>query len=201
MALDVVGDRWSMLVVRELALGPLRFGEIASGLPGVGSRQLTERLKYLAEEGVVEPVQVASAANATGYALTTRGQALAPALSALASWGLQRLLAAPRGAASSTSVALMLWGRAASHGGGLRLMAEVTVDDVAFCYAFTDAGVQAWRRRQGDAPTVHLHVEQSDALALLLGRLELQQALRSQRLALRGEGAERLAEILFSTIG
>ncbi len=197
MALDVIGDRWSLLIVRELALGPLRFTDIAAGLPGIGTRQLTERLRSLTEEGVIESVRLVAPADAPGYALTETGRGLAPSLAALAAWGLRRWRTATRGASSPTSVALMLWSRAARSGSALRLQAEVTVGQVAFNYAFTDDGVKGWRGRGGDQPTVRLHVDLDDALALLSGRLALEQALRSRRLGLQGQDADVLARVMF----
>ena len=50
-ALDVIGDRWAALVVRDLLLGPLRFGDLADGLPGIGTNTLTARLKHLESRG------------------------------------------------------------------------------------------------------------------------------------------------------
>ena len=50
-ALDVIGDRWTPLVVRDLLLGPLRFGDLAEGLPGIGTNTLTARLKHLEVDG------------------------------------------------------------------------------------------------------------------------------------------------------
>lgn len=52
-ALDLIGDRWALLVVRELMLGPRRFTELAAGLPGIGSDILTARLRGLADAGVL----------------------------------------------------------------------------------------------------------------------------------------------------
>ena len=53
-ALDVIGDRWALLVLRDLLLGPLRFGDLAEGLPGIGTNTLTARLKHLELAGVVQ---------------------------------------------------------------------------------------------------------------------------------------------------
>jgi DNA-binding HxlR family transcriptional regulator len=68
MVLDVIGDRWSLLIVRELMLGPMRFTDIAAGLPGVGTRQLTERLRWFSDEGVIESVRLSTPGDAPGYA-------------------------------------------------------------------------------------------------------------------------------------
>jgi DNA-binding HxlR family transcriptional regulator len=50
----VIGDRWALLIVRDLLLGPLRFGDLADGLPGIGTNTLTARLKHLEAAEVVE---------------------------------------------------------------------------------------------------------------------------------------------------
>lgn len=90
-ALDVVGDRWALLVVRDLLSGPRRFGELQAGLPRIPSNVLTNRLKDLESAGVVERVLVPSPGRGTAYALTEDGRALEPALVALGRWGAPRL--------------------------------------------------------------------------------------------------------------
>jgi DNA-binding HxlR family transcriptional regulator len=79
-ALDVVGDRWALLVVRELLEGPRRFGELLEGLPGVASNLLVQRLRELESNGVVERRE------GGGYALTPWGQGLHEAIYALGRW-------------------------------------------------------------------------------------------------------------------
>lgn len=86
--LDVVGDRWAMLVVRDLRLGPKRFSDLAAGLPGIAPTVLTQRLRDLAAHGVVERRELAPPAAAAVYALTPRGRELEPVFQALATWGM-----------------------------------------------------------------------------------------------------------------
>lgn len=81
-ALNVVGDRWALLVVRELMLAPKRFQMIRAGLPGITAAVLTQRLGQLAQAGVVEQ----DAALGT-YGLTDSGRALLPVLQAMCRWG------------------------------------------------------------------------------------------------------------------
>lgn len=83
-ALDAVGDRWTLLIVRELAIAPRRYGELLDGLPGIATNLLADRLRHLEEHGVVT-----RSGNGRGstYALTERGQALEPVLLDLARWG------------------------------------------------------------------------------------------------------------------
>ncbi|MBK6575006.1 MAG: helix-turn-helix transcriptional regulator [Sandaracinaceae bacterium] len=85
-ALDVLGERWTLLVVRELLLGPRRFRELLTSLEGIGPNLLTTRLRTLEARGVVERTRPARAPHDL-YRLTARGRALEPALLALASWG------------------------------------------------------------------------------------------------------------------
>lgn len=79
-ALDVIGDRWSPLVVRELLVGPRRYGELRKGLPGIATNLLAERLRHLEGEGVVERDDDGR------YRLTAWGEGLREPLYALARW-------------------------------------------------------------------------------------------------------------------
>ena len=82
-ALDVVGDRWSLLIVRELAARPCRFRDLSNGLPGIAPNLLADRLRLLTAEGVIAHDD----ATAT-YQLTDRGRDLGDALKALVRWGI-----------------------------------------------------------------------------------------------------------------
>jgi DNA-binding HxlR family transcriptional regulator len=86
-ALDVVGDRWAILVVRELSLGPRRYSDLAAGLPGIGTNVLATRLAELQGAGVVAKRTLPPPTPATVYELTESGWALRPALDALRAWG------------------------------------------------------------------------------------------------------------------
>lgn len=86
-ALDVIGDRWAMLVVRELMLGPRRYTDLAGGLPGIGTNILADRLTDLQRAGVITRLAVPPPTPAVVYQLTEAGQALWPAIRALIAWG------------------------------------------------------------------------------------------------------------------
>jgi DNA-binding HxlR family transcriptional regulator len=90
-ALDVVGDRWTLLVVRDLVLGPLRFGDLADGLPGIGTNTLAARLKHLEASGVVHRRLLPFPDRGTVYELTVYGRELEPILMALGRWGTQSM--------------------------------------------------------------------------------------------------------------
>jgi len=85
-ASDVIGERWSMLLVRDLLVGPRRFNELGRSLKGIGTNLLAARLKELEAAGIIERRQNDGGAHL--YALTEPGQALEPALLALVRWGL-----------------------------------------------------------------------------------------------------------------
>jgi DNA-binding HxlR family transcriptional regulator len=86
-ALDVVGDRWALLVVRELLLGPKRFTDLRAGLPHVTPDVLSQRLRELESAGVVRRAQLPPPAPAQVYELTDRGRALEPVILELGRWG------------------------------------------------------------------------------------------------------------------
>jgi DNA-binding HxlR family transcriptional regulator len=86
-ALDVVGERWALLVVRELLLGPKRFTDLREGLPNVGPDVLAQRLRDLEEAGLLRRRKLAPPAASHVYELTGRGQELEPVVLALGRWG------------------------------------------------------------------------------------------------------------------
>ena len=86
-ALDLIGDRWALLVVRELMLGPKRFGALRAGLPGVATNILTRRLEDLERAGIVRRRSLPAPASAPAYELAATGLALAPVLRELCRWG------------------------------------------------------------------------------------------------------------------
>ena len=90
-ALDLVGDRWALLVVRELVHGPKRYTDLAEHLAGIGTNVLAARLRGLEAAGVVRKRTLPPPAASRVYELTEYGQALRPALRELALWGAQSL--------------------------------------------------------------------------------------------------------------
>src|SRR5258705_9804469 len=88
-ALDVVGERWNLLLVRELTLGPRRYRDLAAGLPGIPSNVLATRLKDLQAAGVITRHTLPAPTDVTVYELTGAGRALQPALTELLHWGLR----------------------------------------------------------------------------------------------------------------
>ncbi|WP_236791132.1 winged helix-turn-helix transcriptional regulator [Amycolatopsis sp. GM8] len=104
-ALDVVGERWALLVVRELLFGPQRFSVLRKALAGVSSNLLTDRLRELEARGVLRR------RSAGDYELTEWGRRLEPIMLALGEWGL-RVPLPPEPAITATSVLIFLRGMA-----------------------------------------------------------------------------------------
>lgn len=89
-ALDVVGERWALLVIRELVFGPKRFADLHRGLPGLSQNVLTQRLRELEQSGVLVRRRALPPVSGLVYELTEHGQALEPVLLALGRWGSPR---------------------------------------------------------------------------------------------------------------
>lgn len=93
-ALDIIGERWTLLIIRELLLGPRRFKDLHGGLPGIGTNLLTDRLKKLMDYEVIHQRELPPPAASTVYELTGFGEELKPILESLGSWG-GRFLGSP----------------------------------------------------------------------------------------------------------
>ncbi len=92
-ALDLIGERWTMLIVRDLMIGPMRYSDLLASLPGITTNLLAKRLKTLQEREILEKktgtqTQGAAGSRSSLYALTDKGRALEPVLKALGEWGL-----------------------------------------------------------------------------------------------------------------
>lgn len=94
--LDVVGDRWNLLIVRQLLIGPARYRELLDGLPGVATNLLADRLRDLETAGVIER-RVAEKGNAVVYALTSWGAELREPIEGLIRWSTPLMVRGPEG--------------------------------------------------------------------------------------------------------
>lgn len=149
-ALDVVGERWALLVVRELLLGPKRFTDLRRGLPKVSAEVLAQRLRDLEQAGVVhrEPLPVLGAVRV--YTLTPRGAALEPVVLALGRWGSEVPL--PAGATSMSEDSYLL---------ALKTLFRASPDDVRSWRLGLDLAGQQF---QLEVDRVGLHVKRGHAI-------------------------------------
>jgi DNA-binding HxlR family transcriptional regulator/putative sterol carrier protein len=194
-ALDVVGERWTLLLVRELSTGPKRFKDLLGGLPGIGTNLLTNRLKTLEGEGIVRRATLPPPAGSNVYELTELGRSLEPVIVALSRWGA-RLLDAPR----EDDEMRAGWAAVAMRS-ALRRVAtnnppgiyEFRIDGEAF-YLRVGDGEEEERveARQGQAPDPDLVVtgDVETFLAVVSGRLSLEEAVESRALRVEGEREE-----------
>ena len=90
-ALDLVGERWALLIIRELVLGPKRFTDLHDGLPGIATNVLSHRLRQLERDGVLARRRLPPPAGSTVYELTEYGQELVPIMLALGRWGARTM--------------------------------------------------------------------------------------------------------------
>jgi DNA-binding HxlR family transcriptional regulator len=153
-ALDVVGERWALLVVRELLLGPKRFGALSSGLPGMSQNVLSQRLRELQDAGIVRRRTFGPPASSHGYELTERGRELEPVLLALARWGSRVAV----GSAAELSVdALMLALQTTfdpRSAGSLRARLELRIGDDCFCAEIGSGRFAVSRGNAGQADAI-----------------------------------------------
>jgi DNA-binding HxlR family transcriptional regulator len=193
-ALDVVGERWTPLVVRELLTGPKRFTDLADGLPGIGTNILTNRLAALQEHGVIEKHTLPRPAPVVVYELTEAGQALAPLLRELRTWGER--YGAPPQAGDAVRPAWILQS-AASRSPRLRngQACELRIDGDVFVLAGGPDGVEL----SGAAPRRPDAVATFDErllLRLASGRVKPAEAIRDMEI----DGDRRVASTVASMI-
>ena len=177
-ALEVVGDRWTLLLVRELLTGPKRHTDLRAGLPGIATNVLGDRLQLLQQAGLIRRATLAPPAASTVYELTDRGHQLKPVLLALAGWGLP-LLGSPRTQDTYRLSWLVLaleqrFDPQAAR--GVDLTWELRVGDEVLHVKVRDGAVQTLQG-PAPAPEVVLEADRDVFLAWGTGQLDDEQAL------------------------
>lgn len=152
-ALDVVGERWTLLIVRNLLLGPVRYSDLLRGLPGITTNLLAKRLREMEESGLIARTGLAAGEPGHAYRLTGLGLALEPAVQALAKWGWH-WMTGPR-PEDHRDLEWLLVSTRRRYSGHLHLSAEFLVDGAP--YHFVLDGDQADIAR-GPLPGADLRV-------------------------------------------
>lgn len=203
-ALDVVGERWTLLLVRELLLGPKRFKDLCGGLPGIGTNLLAARLKTLEEHGVVRRATLPPPAGSGVYELTGLGRSLEPVIVALSRWG-SMLMEDPRDGddVRPAWAAMALRSSLEPPAGGDRGIYELRIDGEAFHLRVAGGAVEA-RQGPADEPDVVVVGGTGAFLELAAGRLECEEALASAAIQIEGqpedEARTRCLEVLGSAV-
>lgn len=192
-ALDLIGERWSLLIVRELLAGPRRYKDLLDNLQGIGTNLLADRLRMLVAEGIVAQAELPPPASTPGYLLTERGRELEAAVVALARWGLP-LLGRPPGDDAYSGSWLLVAMKAVFD-------AEAAGDlDETYAYRIDGVEVHAWVHDGtvetglglGRDPAFVLTTDARTLRDIVAGDLRMSVALKTGRAELTG-AADALA--------
>jgi DNA-binding HxlR family transcriptional regulator len=186
-ALDVVGERWTLLIVRELMLGPRRFKDLLHGLPGIGRNLLSGRLKHLEAEGIARQRQLPAPSGSRVYELTADGKALGPALAELGRWGVERL-----GERSPQQVFRASWGMFPlsymadlDATRGVHEVYEFRIDEEVFHLRVDDGSVEPCAGPSTD-PDLVVTMDAATLTELFARTLSPTEALAARRVAVDG---------------
>ncbi|MET9317437.1 winged helix-turn-helix transcriptional regulator [Kribbella sp. NPDC003505] len=187
--LDLVGERWTLLLIRELLTGPKRFGDLQGSLRGLGTGLLAARLKHLEHEGLAHRVTLPPPARTPAYALTEAGEDLAPAILALARWGLKWAMG-ERQPTETFHPGWAVLGLEACFdpeaAAGLHAVYEFRVDDEAF-HARVDNSTIEVLHGPAQAPDATITIGESAFLRIAGQSLTLSEAIRSGAASAAGD--------------
>ncbi|MFE9748936.1 winged helix-turn-helix transcriptional regulator [Saccharothrix saharensis] len=188
-ALDLIGERWALLVVRELLFGPKRFTDLRTGLPGASPNVLSQRLRELDEAGILRRRRIPPPAAAWVYELTAWGHGLEPVVAALGRWGAQAPGSRGEGPISVDSMMLALRSlydpeRAA----GLAVDVVVNLGEDGFRATVTPAGLRL-AREPVDRPDVVIHTDTVTLNSVICGRRTKEEVLAAEDLVVDGDEA------------
>jgi DNA-binding HxlR family transcriptional regulator len=189
-ALDVLGERWTLLVVRELLLGPKRFKDLLELLPAMGTNRLSERLRTLQKSGAVVRRTLPPPAGVPVYELTESGERLAPVVHCLGAWGAGLPLDERADPASGRAelIALGLAGACdPAVTAGLDEAYEFLVGTEHFHVSARDGRAQARSGPASMEPVVRADCDLETFIGLAAGTLRPRAAVRSGRLRAQGE--------------
>lgn len=191
--LDLVGERWTLLIVRELMAGPQRYTDLAQSLPGIGTSLLASRLKKLESSGVITKDWLAPPAASAVYRLSGIGEELARALTPLMLWGLRHALPAQPGPETQVKPAwalmTLVYGLDPAALAGIDATYTVFVDGEPVHLRFRDgkASVLAGSEHVDADATVRL--DAATVAALGAGRVSVLDATLTGRLTIEGDEA------------
>lgn len=181
-SLDVIGERWALLIVRELLLGPKRFNDLLAGLPGASPNVISQRLRELAGSGVIRHRDLGPPARVRVYELTDWGRELEPVLLHLGQWGTRAPLPEAAGW-SLDSLLIALQGTADPAAVNGRYELRVGAD--VFTVDGTSGSVRV-RRGAADIPGATLTTDADTLHAVTLGLRPIADAAESGDLRLDG---------------
>jgi DNA-binding HxlR family transcriptional regulator len=190
-ALDIIGERWTLLIIRELLAGPRRFKDLMDGLPGISTNLLCERLRRLEEQGIVGRRVLPPPAGSTVYELAPLGQSLEKAVLELGRWGSQFLPASLEGIALPSLGATTLAIKAFFHpeqAHGVHETYELHLDNELLQVQVRDGELHV---QQGNAlkPDAVFHTAMPVFMGLFSGQMEAEEAISAGLIRIEGEPA------------
>jgi DNA-binding HxlR family transcriptional regulator len=191
-ALDLIGERWSLLVLRDLVhLGPRRFSDLRDGLPGIGANLLTQRLRRLEREGLVRRTPLSPPARGVVYELTELGAALEPTIIELGRWGGRFMgerqaheVFFPSGHISAIRATFR-----GEDARGVRRTYEFRIEGEPF-HVDVDDGTVTAALGEADSPDLVIETDVATSIDLMLRRVAPADALRSGSVTIDGTAAE-----------
>jgi DNA-binding HxlR family transcriptional regulator len=184
--LDVLGERWTLLILRELVGGPRRYGDLRAELPGIATNLLAERLKELQDAGLVDRADLPAPIGRTVYTLTDLGwQRVLPILQSVAWFGLDRLDPIDDGPASPLNgfLAGILLGFDRAGAAGVDATYRVDIDGRRFEFTVTQERLAAARGE----PSVTMTASAADLVTARLGTNEAKRTAAMRRVTFDGD--------------
>ncbi|WP_212735100.1 winged helix-turn-helix transcriptional regulator [Herbidospora galbida] len=197
---DVIGERWAVLVVRDLLLGPKRFGDLLSGLPGVSPNVLSQRLRDLADHGVVRRVDLGPPTRVHLYELTEWGRELEPILLQLGRWGSQAPSPPDRPLGIDSLLLSVKTLFDVTRAAELRGRYELRIDEDVYVTEVTENALLIDRRTPPGPPDAVLTTDLATLRNVCERRITVDDAARSGLLHLAGDepARRRLTDLLLS---
>jgi DNA-binding HxlR family transcriptional regulator len=185
-ALDLVGERWALLVVRELLLGPKRFSDLRAGLPGASPNVLSQRLHELEEAGILRHRKLGPPANVWVYELTEWGLELEPVVLALGRWGSRSPMVV--GAELSVDALILALKTMFDPEAAAALWAryELRLGEERFAVEVADGRI-VLARGGADQPDATIETDSATLRDLVFGARPLAEALQAGDLTLKGD--------------
>jgi DNA-binding HxlR family transcriptional regulator/putative sterol carrier protein len=197
-ALDVVGSRWTLLIVRELRPGPRRFTDLVEGLPGISRKLLSERLRDLERDGLIARKELPPPAARQVYELTDEGRNLATAMAPLVAWGSRHMgelrptdTIRPRW--SAVGMAILADREAAK---GVRETYQYTVGDASFYFIVDDGSIEV-RDGRAEKASVVVSADEETWADILSDKITASSAAATGALVVTGDrqSTKRLGKI------
>ena len=197
-AADVVGGRWTLLIVRELRPGPRRFTDLLDGLQGISRKLLTERLRDLERDGIITRKELPPPAARRVYELTNDGRDLATAMAPLIAWGARRI-----GERQSEETFRPRWLSVAMVGladreaaRGVRDTYQYVIGDTTFHFMIDDGAIEL-RDGRAEDPSVVVTTDEQTWADIAAGKTTTSSAVASGSMTVAGDrrAVKRLGKI------